>query len=120
MSVWSLIGGEASADQKSETGADTREDDGRNASQVFEAGLHQQDRDDENDGNEERRGAEANEEDPVEEEEAEGDPQNNPGEEEGAGDPRDIPGEEDAEGDPRDFTDEVDVTAVPVLRDGKK
>ena len=69
MSVWSLIdprqsptfGGEESAEQKSEEGAETQENDDPNASQEFEAGLEQHDRDDKKDGHEEGRDAEANE-----------------------------------------------------------
>ena len=61
MSVWSLIdsrqsptfGGEESAEQKSEEGAETREIDDPNASQEFEAGLEQHDRDDKKHGLEE-------------------------------------------------------------------
>ena len=63
MSVCSLIdprqsptfGGEESAEQKSEEGAETRENDAPNASQEFEAGLEQHDRDDKKDGHEEGR-----------------------------------------------------------------
>ena len=62
------FGGEESAEQKSEEAAETRENDDPNASQEFEAGLEQQDLDDEKDGHEEGRDAEANEE---EEEEGE-------------------------------------------------
>ena len=69
MSVWSLIdprqsptfGGEESAEQKSEEGAETRENDDPNASQEFEAGLEQHDPDDKKDGHEEGWDAEANE-----------------------------------------------------------
>ena len=69
MSVWSLIdprqsptfGGEESAEQKSKEGAETQENDDPNASQEFEAGLEQHDRDDKKDGHEEGRDAEANE-----------------------------------------------------------
>ena len=56
------FGGEESVEQKSEEGAETRENDDPNVSQEFEAGLGQQDRDDEEDGHEEGWDAEANEE----------------------------------------------------------
>ena len=69
MSLWSLIdqpqsptyGGEGSAQQKSEEGAETRDNDVPNASQEFEEGMEQHDRDDKKHGHEEGRDAEADE-----------------------------------------------------------
>ena len=73
MSVWNLLesqfGGEESAEQQSEEGAETRENDDPNAYHEFEAGLEQQDRDGEKDGHEEGRVAEATEEEEEKEEE---------------------------------------------------
>ena len=69
MSIWRFIeprqsptfGGEESAEQKSEEGAETRENDVSNASQEFEEGMEPHDRDDKKHGHEEGRDAQANE-----------------------------------------------------------